>query len=264
MARRPEGDQRPAPRPVSNRRHGAPALPSPLMMAARRSRAAWLRFRAPPVDRQHPVAPSRNPAPASTPPVDGRLVPVRPASARRPASEPPSTRPHTPNRQRGALLWPAQPGSDPFGRRSAACRPAHQRSVRCDLALNPAPAARLSGPLAAAYADPSGTPGSPTPAPRSVPGGATAGWGTYARACVAQKFSERNQKDGDPAIQQGGLIHMSTGASVYRFPWMGWKATGGWAASTGAHKVRVTTKRDRPIGRHGGGYRWCPTQRSQC
>ena len=66
---------------------------------------------------------SRNPAPASTRPVDARLGPVRPASARRPASEPSSTRPHTPNRRRGALLWPAQPGSDPFGRRSAACRP---------------------------------------------------------------------------------------------------------------------------------------------
>ena len=48
------------------------------MMAACRSRAAWLRFRAPPVDRQHPAAPSRNPAPASTRPVDARLGPVRP------------------------------------------------------------------------------------------------------------------------------------------------------------------------------------------
>ena len=109
--------------PFSNRRHGAPAPSSPSMMAARRSRAAWLRCRAPPVDRRHPAALSRNPAPASTRPVDARIGPVRPASARRPASEPPSTRPHTPNRRLGALLWSAQPGSDPFGRRSAACRP---------------------------------------------------------------------------------------------------------------------------------------------
>ena len=78
---------------------------------------------------------------ARRPPGSARFAP---ASARRPASEPPSTRPHTPNRRRGALLWPAQPGSDPFGRRSAACRPTHQRSVRCDLALNPAPAAHVA------------------------------------------------------------------------------------------------------------------------
>ena len=55
MALRPGGAQRPAPRSVSSRRHGAPAPPSPSMRAARRSRTAWLRFRAAPVDRQHPA-----------------------------------------------------------------------------------------------------------------------------------------------------------------------------------------------------------------
>ena len=205
VALRPEGDQRPAPRPVSNRRHGAPAPSSPSMRAARRSRAAWLRCRAPPVDRQHPAAPSRNPAPASTRPVDARLGPVRPASARRPASEPPSTRPHTPNRRLGALLWSAQPGSDPFGRRAAACRPpisARSGAIRpstrpwaVHVAASPPVASRSSCP-AAAYADPSGTPGTPTPAPRSVPGG-----GRDARAHICPRvrrgnFQKENQRAG--------------------------------------------------------------------
>ena len=196
MARRPGGDQSPAPRSVSNRRHGAPAPPSPSMMAAPRSRAAWLRFRAPPVDRQHPAAHSRNPAPASTRPVDARIGPVRLASARRPASEPPSIRPHTPNRRLGALLWPAQPGSDPFGRRSAACRPpisvrsgAIRPSTRpwaVHVAASPPAGSRSSCP-AAAYADPSGTPGTPTPAPRSVPGG-----GRDARAHICPRVRRGN------------------------------------------------------------------------
>ena len=196
VALRPEGDQRPAPRPVSNRRHGAPAPPSPSMMAARRSRAAWLRFRAPPVDRQHPVAPSRNPAPASTRPVDARLGPFRPASARRPASEPPSTCPHTPNRRLGALLWSAQPGSDPFGQRSAACRPPisarsgaiwpSTRPWAVHVAASPGHRQPLKLP-AAACADRSGTPGTPTPAPRSVPDG-----GRDARAHICPRVRPGN------------------------------------------------------------------------
>ena len=230
MARRPGGDQSPAPRSVSNRRHGAPAPPSPSMRAARRSRAAWLRFRAPPVDRQHPAAPSRNPAPASTRPVDARIGPVRPASARRPASEPPSTRPHTPNRRRGALLWPAQPGSDPFGRRSAACRPpisARSGAIRpstrpwaVHVAASPPAGSRSSCP-AAACADPSGTPGTPTPAPRSVPGG-----GRDARAHICPRvrrgnFQKENPSEGDRPAPPPRLPLSSLGRRArrgHRFP----------------------------------------------
>ena len=140
--------------------------------------------------------PSCNPAPASIRPVDARLGPVRPASARRPASEPPSTRPHTPNRQRGAFLWPAQPGSDSFGRRSAACRPpisARSGAIRpstrpwaVHVAASPPAGSRSSCP-AAAYADPSGTPGTPTPAPRSVPDG-----GRDARAHICPRVRRGN------------------------------------------------------------------------
>ena len=169
------------------------------MRAARRSRAAWLRFRAPPVDRQHPAAPSRNPAPASTRPVDARIGPVRPASARRPASVPPSTRPHTPNRRRGALLWPAQPGADPpVGRPSAlgqvrfGPQPGPGRSMSPPLRLAAGPSSCSS----AARADPSGTPGTPTPTPRSVPGG-----GRDARTHICPRvrrgyFQKENQRAG--------------------------------------------------------------------
>ena len=200
MARRPGGDQRPAPRSVSNRRHGAPAPPSPSMRAARRSRAAWLRFRAPPVDRQHPAAPSRNPAPASTRPVDARLGPVRPASARRPASEPPSTRPHTPNRRLGALLWPAQPGSDPFGRRSAACRPpisARSGAIRpstrpwaVHVAASPPAGSRSSCPQPPAPTR-QGPPAPPPRPPAQFPAGAGTRAHTYARACGVEIFRKK-------------------------------------------------------------------------
>ena len=207
MARRPGGDQSPAPRSVSNRRHGAPAPPSPSMMAARRSRAAWLRCRAPPVDRQHPAALSRNPAPASTRPVDARLGPVRPASARRPASEPPSTRPHTPNRRlaRASVVRSARlrPVRSALSRLSAA----HQRSVRCDLALNPALAVHVaaspargsrSSCPAAACADPQGPPAPPPRPPAQFPAGAGTRAHTYARACGVEIFREKTQKGRAP------------------------------------------------------------------
>ena len=147
MARRPGGDQSPVPRSVSNRRHGAPAPPTPSMRTARRSRAAWLGFRAPPVDRQHPVAPSRNPAPASTPPVDG---PDRPGSScigaqtgLRAAIDPPAYPESAARRASVVRSARLRPVRSALSRLSAA----DQRSVRCDLALNPAlggPCRRLS------------------------------------------------------------------------------------------------------------------------
>ena len=200
------------------------------MRAARRSRAAWLRFRAPPVDRQPPRRPpSRNPAPASTRPVDARIGPVRLASARRPASEPPSIRPHTPNRRLGALLWPAQPGSDPFGRRSAACRPPisvrsgaiwpSTRPWAVHVAASPPAGSRSSCP-AAAYADPSGTPGTPTPAPRSVPGG-----GRDARAHICPRVRRRNfqkEKSERGAIAEGGTgLASGQERACTGLPWVG-------------------------------------------
>ena len=116
VARRPGGAQ------------GPPLAPSPTVATAHRPRRLdegcapiACRLVALPSPASRPSTPRRppscNPAPVSTRPVDARIGQVRPASARRPASVPPSTRPHTPNRRLGALLWPAQPGSDPFGRR---------------------------------------------------------------------------------------------------------------------------------------------------
>ena len=136
VALRPEGDQRPAPRSVSNCRHGVPAPPSPLMMAAPRSRAAWLRFRAPPVDRQHPAGldtARRRPARPGSPP---HRSADRPPSRHRPARIPRIVAACAPV-VRSARLRPVRSA---LSRMSAA----HRRSVRCDLALNPAPAAHVA------------------------------------------------------------------------------------------------------------------------
>ena len=226
VARRPGGDQRPAPRSVSNRRHGAPAPPSPSMRAARRSRAAWLRCRAPPVDRQHPVAPS-NPAPASTPPVDARLGPVRPASARRPASEPPSTRPHTPNRPSARFCGPLSPAQTrSVGAQPPVGRPSALGQVR--FGPQPGPGRSMSLPLRPAGSRSScpqppaptrqGPPAPPTPAPRSVPGG-----GRDARAHICPRvrrgnFQKKSERGTIWRPGRGGWIHKWTGASVYGAP----------------------------------------------
>ena len=189
---------------------GAPGPSSPSMRAARRSHAAWLRFRAPPVDRQHPAAHSRNPAPASTRPVDARIGPVRPASACRPASEPPSIRPHTSNRRLGALLWPAQPvqtrsvgAQPPVGRRSAFGQ------VR--FGPQPGPGRSMSPPLrppaAAQAARQPPTPtrqGPPAPPPRppaQFPAGAGTRAHTYARACGVEFCRKKIRERGRCPVQ---------------------------------------------------------------
>ena len=139
VARRPGGDQSLAPRSVSNRRHGAPAPPSPSMMAAPRSRAAWLRFRAPPVDRQHPAGLDT-----------ARRRPARPGSScigaqtgLRAAIDPPAYPESAARRASVVRSARLRPVRSALSRLSAA----DQRSVRCDLALNPAlggPCRRLS------------------------------------------------------------------------------------------------------------------------
>ena len=136
MASGAGGDQSPAPRSVSNRRHGPPAPTEPSMIA-RRWRAAWLRFRA----RRSTVNPrqrvSQPPAGLDTARRHPRLGPVRPASARRPASEPPST----PTAYAESAAQRAPVARSVRLSRSGGAQPlsaAHQRSVRCDSALNPA------------------------------------------------------------------------------------------------------------------------------
>ena len=98
-------------------------------------------------------------------------------------------------------------GSDPFGRRSAALSAADQRSVRCDLALNPAlrgPCRRLS-----ARRQPLKLPGSrlrrPVRDPRlphpGPPLSSRRGQGrarTHMPARAAWKFSERKSERGRP------------------------------------------------------------------
>ena len=69
VARRSEGDQRPAPRPVSNRRHGAPAPPSPSMRAARRSRAARIPRMGGAARSSGPLSPAQTRSGGAQPPV---------------------------------------------------------------------------------------------------------------------------------------------------------------------------------------------------
>ena len=168
-----------------DRRHQSPPhAPSPAVATAPAPTEPSLRAdRVPPgcaseprqVDRQHPAAPSRNPAPASTRPVD------TPGSARfvlhRRADRPPNR--HRPNRIRriggiSVLLWPAQSGSAV----RAALSPlsaAPSALGRLDSALNPAlggPCRRLSRPPAAAQAarqPPASTPQGPPAWPPATP-----------------------------------------------------------------------------------------------
>ena len=202
----PEATKDPVPRSVSNRRHGAPAPPSPSMRAARRSRAVWLCFRAPPVDRQHPAGRLRaTPRRPRHRLVDARIGPVRPTSAHRPASEPPSTRPHTPNRRLGALLWSAQPGSRPV--RAALRPPVGRRSALGQVRFGPQPgpgrsmSPPLRPPAAAQAARQPPTPtrqGPPAPPPRppaQFPAGAGTRAHTYARACGVEIFRKKNPRE---------------------------------------------------------------------
>ena len=209
-ALRPEGDQRPAPRSVCNRR---PRRTGPAVALDEGCAPIACRLVALPSPASRPstpAAPSRNPVPASARPVDARIGPVRPASARRPASEPPSTRPHTPNRHRGALLWPAQPGSGPFGRRSAACRPpisarpgAIRPSTGPGRSMSPPlrPAGSRSSCPAAACADPQGPPAPPPRPPAQFPAGAGTRAHTYGRACGVEISRKKIRERGRCPVQ---------------------------------------------------------------
>ena len=210
MARRRGGDQSPARGSVSNRRHGAPAPPSPSMRAARRSRAAWLRCRAPPVDRQHPAGldtARRRPARPGSPPHRSADLPP---SRHRPARIPRIVAARAPV-ARSARLRPVRSA---LSRLSAA----HRRSVRCDLALNPGPGGPcrcLSGPLAAAQAarqPPAPTrQGPPAPPPRppaQFPAGAGTRAHTYAprvrRGNFQKKIRERGGAPCKPIVRSWG------------------------------------------------------------
>ena len=190
----PAASKDPPHAPYSNRRHGAAAPPSPSMRTARRWRAAWLRFRAPPVDRQHPAGLDT----ARRTPGSARFV------LHRGADRPPSR--HRPNRIRriGGSACSCGPLSRAQTRSGGAQPPVGRPSAlgRLDSALNPAlggPCRRLSRPPAAAQAARQlpaptlpGTPGTPTPAPRSVPG-TTGARGThrYSRPCTRTTGNER-------------------------------------------------------------------------
>ena len=230
MARRPGCDQRPAPRSVSNRRHGAPAPSSPSMMAARRSRAAWLRCRAPPVDRQHPAGRLRQPRAGLD---TARRRPDRPGSSYigaqtglRAAIDPPAYPESAARRASVARSARRRPGRSalsacrpPISARSGAIRPS-TRPCAVHVAASPPAGSRSSCP-AAAYADPSGTPGTPTPSPRSVPGG-----GREARTHICPRvrrgnFQKENQREGEPsAPPPSGLrsVPGAAGAKGHRFP----------------------------------------------
>ena len=197
----PGGDQRPVPRSVSNRRHGAPAPPSPSMRAARRSRAVWLCFRAPPVDRQHPAGRLRQPRAGLD---TARRRPDRPGSSYigaqtglRAAFDPPAL----PLARSCGPLSPAQARSG--GAQPPVGRPSALGQVR--FGPQPAPGGprrRLSGPPAAAQAAPQPPaptrqgPPAPTPRPPAqFPAGAGTRAHIYARACGVEIFRKKNPRE---------------------------------------------------------------------
>ena len=168
------------------------------MMAAPRSRAAWLRFRAPPVDRQHPAGLDT-----------ARRRPARPGSScigaqtcLRAVIDPPAYPESAPRRAPVARSARLRPVRSALSRLSAA----HQRSVRCDSALNPAlggPGRCRSGPPAAAQAAPQppaptrqGPPAPPPRPPAQFPAGAGTRAHTYARACGVEIFRKKIRERG--------------------------------------------------------------------
>ena len=168
-------------------------------------------------------------------PVDARIGPVRPriaASAPRPASEPPSTRPHTPESAarrapvaRSARLRPVRAV---LSRLSAA----HQRSVRCDSALNPAlgaPCRRLSGSPPAASSCSSAAlrrprQGPPAPPPRppvQFPAGAGDARTHICPRVRRGNFQKENPSEGDRPAPPPRLPLSSLGRRArrgHRFP----------------------------------------------
>ena len=230
MALRPEGDQRPVPRPVSNRRHGAPAPSSPSMTAARRSRAAWSASE----PRQSTV---NTPPAAFSQPRAGldtaRRRPARPGSScigaqtgLRAAIDPPSCPRIVAARAPVARSAQLRPVRSALSRLSAA----HRRSVRCDLALNPAlggPCRCLSGPLAAAQAarqPPAPTlrdPRHPHPGPPLSSRRGERRLGYICPRVRRGNFQKENQREGEPsAPPPSGLrsVPGAAGAKGHRFP----------------------------------------------
>ena len=129
---------------------------------------------------RHVASPTRSdrPLPGPHAQIDGRSAAHMPSQPRSAALRQPVAR------QRPSVL---RSGRDrrTTGLHGPSCRP--RTSLRAGLRPAAGPACRLS----AACADRSGTPGTPTPAPRSVPGGANAGLGTYARACGVEFFRKK-------------------------------------------------------------------------
>ena len=252
MARRPGGDQSPRP---SLRLQPSPRRTGPAVALDEGCASIACCLVALPSPASRPSTPrrppSRNPAPASTRPVDARLGPVRPASARRPASVPPSTRPHTPNRRRGALLWSAQPGSDPFGRRAAACRPpisARSGAIRpstrpwaVHVAASPGHRQPLKLPGSRLRRPAQGPPAPPPRPPAQFPAGAGTRAHTYARACGVEIFRKKNQRDGEPPAPppsaqfpvQRGRRDIGSRAGASDFPEAGWRRGGAPGARAG-------------------------------
>ena len=177
------------------------------MMAARRSRTAWLRSRAPPVDRQHPAGAFLQPRAGLD---TARRRPDRPGSS-----------PHrcigAQTGLRAAIDPPAYPRIGGAARSCGPLSPAQTRSVACrppisarSGAIRPStclrgPCRRLSGPPAAAQA--AGNPpaptrqGPPAPPPRppaQFPAGAGTRARTYARACGVE-ISERRIREREAA-----------------------------------------------------------------
>ena len=179
---------------------------------------------------RHVASPTRSdrPLPGPHAQIDGRSAAHMPSQPRSAALRQPVAR------QRPSVL---RSGRDrrTTGLHGPSCRP--RTSLRAGLRPAAGPACRLS----AACADRSGTPGTPTPAPRSVPGGANAGLGTYARACGVEIFRKKNQRDGEPPAPppsaqfpvQRGRRDIGSRAGASDFPEAGWRRGGAPGARTG-------------------------------
>ena len=252
MARRPGGDQRPAPRSVSNRRHWrtgpAVALDEDCAPIACRLVALPSPASRPSTPRRAFSQPRAGIGAARRPPGSAQFVLYRRAD-RPPCRHRPAGIPRIGGAARSCgPLSPDQTRSGRSGRLSAA----HQRSdgaIRpstrpwaVHVAASPGHRQPLKLP-ASACTDPSGTPAPPPRPPAQFPAGAGTRAHTYGRACGGEIFRKKIRERESPrrlrppaSAQfpvQRGRRDIGSRAGASDFPEAGWRRGGAPGARTG-------------------------------